>query len=263
MLTCPARRSAALASRTEGWAAGLQLAGLSLRGRRIRPGSWQPLRRKPPLRAGLPDRGGAGRGSPSRCAGSCWRHRCWTGCLARCATLSPAGSIARRCWSRWSRPRVLVPLDEVRGWWRYHHLFADLLCARLQAERPGRVPALHRNAAAWHVENGLADDAVRHALGAGDATWAARLIYGIPMSSSTCGAKSRRSSGGLPHSRPRWSARGRGCCWPRRSWFSPAVWRRSRACSMPQAVRSRMLTRSTSSLPWAGTRACWRTSPRR
>ena len=34
----------------------------------------------------------------------------------------------------------VVPLDEVRGWWRYHHLFADLLRARLQAELPGRVP---------------------------------------------------------------------------------------------------------------------------
>ena len=36
----------------------------------------------------------------------------------------------------------LVPLDEVRGWWRYHHLFADLLRARLERERPERVPAL-------------------------------------------------------------------------------------------------------------------------
>ena len=43
----------------------------------------------------------------------------------------------------------LVPLDEVRGWWRYHHLFADLLRARLQQQRPGRVLALHRAAAAW------------------------------------------------------------------------------------------------------------------
>jgi len=70
----------------------------------------------------------------------------------------------------------LMPLDEVRGWWRYHHLFADLLRARLQAEQPGRVAALHRNAAAWCQQHGLADDAVRHALGAGDAAWAARLI---------------------------------------------------------------------------------------
>ena len=70
----------------------------------------------------------------------------------------------------------VVPLDEVRGWWRYHHLFADLLRARLQAEQPGRVPELHRNAAAWYAERGLADDAIRHAVAAGEMTWAARLI---------------------------------------------------------------------------------------
>jgi LuxR family transcriptional regulator, maltose regulon positive regulatory protein len=70
----------------------------------------------------------------------------------------------------------LVPLDEVRGWWRYHHLFADLLRVRLQRERPGRVAALHHTAAAWCEEHGLADDAVRHALAAGEPAWAARLI---------------------------------------------------------------------------------------
>ena len=70
----------------------------------------------------------------------------------------------------------LVPLDEVRGWWRYHHLFAELLRARLRAEQPGRVRALHRAAAAWCEEHDLADDAVRHALAAGDAAWAARLV---------------------------------------------------------------------------------------
>ena len=70
----------------------------------------------------------------------------------------------------------MVPLDEVRGWWRYHHLFADLLRARLRAEQPGRVPELHRNAAAWCAERGLADDAIRHAVAAGEMTWAARLI---------------------------------------------------------------------------------------
>jgi len=70
----------------------------------------------------------------------------------------------------------MVPLDEVRGWWRYHHLFADLLRARLQAEQPGRVAVLHHNAAAWYEEHGLADDAVRHALAAGDPAWAAQLI---------------------------------------------------------------------------------------
>ena len=70
----------------------------------------------------------------------------------------------------------LTPLDEVRGWWRYHHLFADLLRGRLQQEQPGQVAALHRNAAAWCAEHGLADDAVRHALSAGDPIGSARLI---------------------------------------------------------------------------------------
>ena len=64
----------------------------------------------------------------------------------------------------------------MRGWWRYHHLFADLLRARLQTENPGRVRQLHRNAAAWYAERGLADDAIRHAVAAGEMTWAARLI---------------------------------------------------------------------------------------
>jgi LuxR family transcriptional regulator, maltose regulon positive regulatory protein len=69
-----------------------------------------------------------------------------------------------------------VPLDEVRGWWRYHHLFADLLRARLQAEQPSRAAQLHHNAAAWSQEHGLADDAIRHAMAAGELTWAAGLI---------------------------------------------------------------------------------------
>ena len=53
----------------------------------------------------------------------------------------------------------LVPLDEVRGWWRYHHLFADLIRARLEQEQPGRVQELHRAAAAWSDEHDPGDDA--------------------------------------------------------------------------------------------------------
>jgi len=64
----------------------------------------------------------------------------------------------------------------VRGWWRYHHLFADLLRARLQTEQPGRLAQLHRNAAAWYAEHGLADDAIGHAAAAGERAWAARII---------------------------------------------------------------------------------------
>ena len=70
----------------------------------------------------------------------------------------------------------LIPLDEVRGWWRYHHLFADLLQARLQEEQPGRVATLHRRAAAWYAGCGLADPAISHAVAAGEMLWAARII---------------------------------------------------------------------------------------
>ena len=70
----------------------------------------------------------------------------------------------------------LIPLDEERRWWRYHHLFADLLRANLQAEHPHRVPELHRAAAEWYGEHGLPDDAIRHALAGGDTDRAAELV---------------------------------------------------------------------------------------
>jgi len=71
----------------------------------------------------------------------------------------------------------LIPLDDVRGWWRYHHLFADLLRVRLAAvSGPAVVHELHSAAARWHDQHGLADDAIRHAVAAGDVTGAARLI---------------------------------------------------------------------------------------
>src|SRR5262249_26516654 len=70
----------------------------------------------------------------------------------------------------------VVPLGEGRRWWRYRHLFAALLRARLGRGRPQRGAGLHRAGAAWQEEHGLADDAVRHALAAGDTGWAARLV---------------------------------------------------------------------------------------
>ncbi len=70
----------------------------------------------------------------------------------------------------------LVPLDEKRHWYRYHHLFADLLLVRLQAADPKQVPELHWKAANWHAAAGLIGEAVRHAQAAGEAAWAARLV---------------------------------------------------------------------------------------
>jgi LuxR family maltose regulon positive regulatory protein len=70
----------------------------------------------------------------------------------------------------------LLALDEVRGWYRYHHLFAEALRNRLQQTDPERVPTLHMRAADWHVHNGAREEAVRHALAADDFDGAAVLI---------------------------------------------------------------------------------------
>jgi LuxR family transcriptional regulator, maltose regulon positive regulatory protein len=172
----PEAAMAALEDRTEGWATGLQLAALSLRGRGDVDafvagfsGSHrfvldylcgEVLDRQPQgLRTFLLETSVLERLSGPLCDAVTGRDD------------------SQELLEQVERSNLfLVPLDEVRGWWRYHHLFADLLRARLRQERPGREPELHRRAAAWCDANGLADDAVRHALAAGDATWAARLI---------------------------------------------------------------------------------------
>jgi LuxR family maltose regulon positive regulatory protein len=172
----PGTAVAALTARTEGWAAGLQLAGLSLRGQADTAGFVAAFsgshryvldyltgevleRQNPQVREFLLETSVLERLSGELCDAVTGR----AGSQAMLQDIERAGLF-------------LVPLDEVRGWWRYHHLFADLLRARLQEEQPGRVQGLHRAAAAWSQEHDLADDAVRHALAAGDTAWAARLV---------------------------------------------------------------------------------------
>jgi LuxR family transcriptional regulator, maltose regulon positive regulatory protein len=70
----------------------------------------------------------------------------------------------------------LVRLDPERRWFRYHHLFADLLLARLEQTLPAVIPDLHRKASRWYAENGFVDDAIQHALKAEDWAWAAQLM---------------------------------------------------------------------------------------
>jgi LuxR family maltose regulon positive regulatory protein len=70
----------------------------------------------------------------------------------------------------------LVPLDDRRRWYRYHHLFADVLRARLLDEQPDLVPMLHGRASDWYEANGEPDLAIEHALAAGDADRAADLV---------------------------------------------------------------------------------------
>jgi LuxR family transcriptional regulator, maltose regulon positive regulatory protein len=172
----PGAAVAALAARTEGWAAGLQLAALSLRG-------------QPDVTAFVAAFSGSHRYVLDYLAGEVLEGQTdqvrefllETSVLERLSGRL-CDAVTGRTDSQAMLEQVeranlfLLPLDEVRGWWRYHHLFADLLRARLQQQQPGRVAALHHNAAAWCEEHGLADDAVRHALAAGDTPWAARLI---------------------------------------------------------------------------------------
>ena len=175
-LDLPAGSVAALQDRTEGWAAGVQLAALSLRGQADPAGfiaafagshryvldylTEEVLARQPePVLGFLLETSVLER----LCGPLCDAVTGRTGSQAVLEELDRANLF-------------MVPLDEERHWWRYHHLFADLLRARLQRERPQRIPGLHRRTAAWHEQYGFADDAVRHAMAAGEAGWAARLV---------------------------------------------------------------------------------------
>ena len=76
----------------------------------------------------------------------------------------------------------LIPLDEERRWYRYHHLFSDLLRNQLARSQPALIPELHRRASRWYEENGDIQAAVDHALQDTDLTQAAHLIeqHAIP-----------------------------------------------------------------------------------
>src|SRR5215207_410679 len=73
----------------------------------------------------------------------------------------------------------VIALDDERHWYRYHHLFADVLRSRLQREQPERIRELHRRAAAWYERNGWTSEAVRHALAAQEHDRAADLVEDV------------------------------------------------------------------------------------
>jgi LuxR family transcriptional regulator, maltose regulon positive regulatory protein len=175
-LELPADSLAALEARTEGWVAGLQLAALSLQGH-ADPARFvatfggshrhvldylteQVLARQPePLVRFLLETSVLERLSGPLCDAVAGRDD------------------SQQLLEQIERANLfLIPLDDQRRWWRYHHLFADLLQGRLQQQQPGRATELHRAAAAWCEAHGLADDAIGHALAADDPALAARLV---------------------------------------------------------------------------------------
>ena len=167
---------AALEGRTEGWIAALQLAALSLQGRDDIGGFIagfagddryivdylveEVLQRQTDqvrtflLRTCLLDR--------------------LSGPLCDAVTGEPGGRAALEALDRANL--FVVPLDNSRHWYRYHHLFADMLQAHLQDERPDEITDLHRRASQWYDQDGQPLLAVRHALAAGDVERAADLV---------------------------------------------------------------------------------------
>jgi LuxR family maltose regulon positive regulatory protein len=70
----------------------------------------------------------------------------------------------------------IIPLDNERNWYRYHHLFQELLRQRLDRIDPAKGKELHRRAALWWDENGFFDQAIEHALLCGEPEWAASML---------------------------------------------------------------------------------------
>jgi LuxR family maltose regulon positive regulatory protein len=70
----------------------------------------------------------------------------------------------------------IVPLDKERRWYRYHHLFSDLLRRRLRQTQPDQLSILHHRASEWYEQNRFTDEAIKHALQAEDFERAANLI---------------------------------------------------------------------------------------
>lgn len=75
----------------------------------------------------------------------------------------------------------VVALDDERGWYRYHHLFAEVLSHYLQQREPMIIPSLHRRASSWYEQHALPYEAIHHALAIPDAELAAHLIEAIAI----------------------------------------------------------------------------------
>ena len=71
---------------------------------------------------------------------------------------------------------LLVPLDRREEWYRYHHLFRDMLLAELHRQAPGLMPVLRRRAASWCLQNDLAEEALQYSIAAGDVDTVAGLV---------------------------------------------------------------------------------------
>jgi len=190
-----------LHERTEGWAAGLYLAVLSMRGRAevnsfIESFTGSDRRVVDYLGAEV-----LGEQSDSELA-----FLLATSVLDRfCAPLCDAVSgrrDARVMLDRIERSNYfLIPLDPRREWYRYHHLFGELLRHELERRRPGAAPELHRRAAHWFLDAGLVSEAIAHLTAAGELDAVSDLIAAHWLAFVNAGERGAVSLwlAGLPH----------------------------------------------------------------
>jgi LuxR family transcriptional regulator, maltose regulon positive regulatory protein len=168
--------AALLHQRTEGWAAGLRLAALSLAGHRdperfVAEFSGSDRTVAEYLIAEMLDR------QPPDVQDLLLRTSLLDGVNGELADLLTGRPGSERILLDLEDANAFVEsLDPGRTWFRYHHLFADLLRLELRRTLPAEIPALHRRAAGWFTVQGQVAEAVRHTQAAGDWPEAARLL---------------------------------------------------------------------------------------
>jgi LuxR family maltose regulon positive regulatory protein len=165
-----------LVARTEGWAAGMQLASLRLRDQadpaafieRFTGADWHIVRylgeevltsQSPEVREFL-------------LATSVLNRMC----APLCDALTGRSDGAELIGEIYRANLFVIPLDDERRWFRYHHLFGGLLRHELARTSPGRPEVLHRRAAQWYEEHGGATEAIGHAIASGDDALSSRLV---------------------------------------------------------------------------------------
>lgn len=172
-----AEDAATLERKTEGWIAALQLAVLSLEGR-------------DDAAAFIEDFAGSGRYVVdylveevlARLPDDLRNFLMATAVLRRmnaalCDAVTGVAGSGRKMLDRLERQNLfLVPLDAHRQWFRYHHLFADVLRGHLSEAQTQALPEIHRRASEWFEAHGERAEAIHHALEANEHEWAAELI---------------------------------------------------------------------------------------
>ena len=177
-VSLPAEQMAQIEQQTEGWVAGLQLAALSLRDH-----------------ATLPDRVAASTATPRYLAeylldevlapqpAAVQTFLLQTAPLERltgplCDAVTGRSDSAAMLARLMQAHLFVTPLDAGGIWYRYHHLFAEVLCERLQQTAPAELARAHRRAADWFLQQGVMSEAIRHLLAAQAFSEAATLMEG-------------------------------------------------------------------------------------